>query len=65
MYGLERYLFKLKEYVRNRARQEACIASGNLYTKALGFIIEHFSFYPQSGQVWDLEDDQRHNGEVL
>jgi hypothetical protein len=40
-YGIERYLFGLKGYVRNRARPEACIANGHMYSEALGFITEH------------------------
>ena len=37
MYGIERYLCKLKSYVRNRSRPEGSIAEGYLAEKCLTF----------------------------
>lgn len=64
-YGAERYLYVLKKYVRNRARPEASIAKGYLYAEALGFMSEHLSLYPGHQKIYDPDDDERNNGEVL
>jgi hypothetical protein len=34
---MEKYLPVLKQYVRNRARLEVCMAFGYMYDEALGF----------------------------
>jgi hypothetical protein len=65
MYGIERYMFRLKRYVRNRSRPEGCIATGNLYNEALGFITEHYSLYPNNSRIWDVDYDAKDSGEVL
>ena len=64
-YGAERYLYVLKKYVRNRNKPEASIATGYLYAEALGFMAEHLSIYPGWRRIWDPEDDDRSNGEVV
>ncbi|KAL8121111.1 hypothetical protein AgCh_018032 [Apium graveolens] len=37
MFGIERYLCKLKSYVRNRSKPEGCIAEGYLVEECLSF----------------------------
>ena len=37
MYSIERYMKKLKNYVRNKARPEGCIAEGYVAEEALTF----------------------------
>ena len=64
-YGAERYLYVLKKYVRNRAKREASIAKGYFYVEALGFMAEHLSLYPGHYRIWDPEDNEKSNGEVL
>lgn len=65
LYGVERYLYVLKKYVRNRARPEACMATGYMYSEALGFISEHLVLYSGHIKQWILEADERDEGEVL
>ena len=64
-YGAERYLYVLKKYVRNRAKPEASIAKGYLYAEALGHMSEHLSLYPGHAKMWDPDDNESYNGEVL
>lgn len=64
-YGVERYLYVLKSYVRTRSKPEASIAKGYMYTEALGYVSEHLSLYPQFPRVWDMEEDPKNSGEVL
>lgn len=64
-YGIERFLFHLKGYIKNRARPEACIANGHLYSEALGFITEHLVLDSQARRIWNMEEDERDGGEVL
>jgi hypothetical protein len=65
MYDIERYMYKLKRYVRNRSCPEGCMATGNMYSEALEYITEYFSLYPKSSRVWWVEDDPKDNAEVL
>jgi hypothetical protein len=44
-YPIERYLYVLKKYVRNKAKPKGCIALGYMYDEALGFCIEYFALY--------------------
>lgn len=64
-YGAERYLYVLKKYVRNRAKPEASIATGYLNAEALGFMSEHLSTYPGHMKLWDPDEPESNNGEVL
>jgi hypothetical protein len=50
-YGIERYIYVLKKYVRNKSRPEGSMATGYMY---LG-----------SGRVWDMDDETCNEGEVL
>jgi hypothetical protein len=65
MYGIERYIYKLKRYVKNRSCPEGSMATGNMYNEALGYITEHFSLYPRSSRVWEVDDDPKYNAQVL
>jgi hypothetical protein len=38
-YPIERYLYVLKKYMRNKAKSKGCIALGYMYDKTLGFCI--------------------------
>ena len=62
---MERYLYVLKKYVRNRNKPEASIATGYLYAEALGLMAEYLSIYLGWRRIWDPEDGDRNNGEVL
>lgn len=64
-YGVERYLYVLKQYVRNRSKPEASIATGYLYSEALGFLSEHLKLYPGHKRIWTSDEDERNCGEVL
>lgn len=64
-YGAERYLFVLKKYVRNRAKPEASIATGYMYAEALGFMSEHLSTYLGHQKMWDPDEHEKNNAEVL
>jgi hypothetical protein len=64
-YGMERYLYVLKKYVRNRSKPEGSMATGYMYSKALGFLAEHMALYPGSCRVWDMDEEVRDEGEVL
>jgi hypothetical protein len=64
-YGVERYLYVLKKYVRNRARPEGSMASGYMYSEALGLLAEHMALYPGSRRVWDMDEEARDESEVL
>ena len=48
MYGIERYLCKLKSYVRNRARPEGCIAEGYLAEECLTFCSKFLSVHDKN-----------------
>ena len=63
-YGIERYLYDLKKYVRNRYRPEACMASGYLTDEALGFVTDYTALSPYiKRRIWDMEEDERVYGE--
>jgi hypothetical protein len=47
-YGIERYLYILKRYVRNYSKPEGSMATGYMYSEALGFLVEHMALYPGS-----------------
>jgi hypothetical protein len=64
-YGIERYMYVLKRYVRNRLKPEGSIATGYMYSEALGFLAEHLTLYPGSRRVWDMDNEAREEGEVL
>lgn len=65
-YGVERYLYGLKKFVRNRYRPEACMATGYLAEEALGFVTDYTSLSPYiKRRIWDMEEDDKVYGEVL
>lgn len=64
-YGVERYLYVLKQYVRNRTKPEASIAKGYMYAESLGFLSEHLKLYPLHQRMWTPDEDERNCGEVL
>jgi hypothetical protein len=64
-YGIERYIYVLKKYVRNKSRPEGSMATGYMYSEALGFLAEHMALYLGSGRVWDMDDETCNEGEVL
>lgn len=65
-YGVERYLGILTSYVRNTSRPEACMASGYSVDESLGFVTEYFALFPHTRRrIWDWEEEQRNEGEVL
>ena len=64
-YGAECYLYVLKNYVRNRAKLEASVATGYMNVEALGFMVEHLSLYSGYKRVWDPDDNEKNNSEVL
>ncbi|KAL3678810.1 hypothetical protein R1sor_021766 [Riccia sorocarpa] len=66
MYPIERYLGKLKKYVRNRARPEGCMAECFRQDEAVGLASEYMAnFHPVSTRIWDAEEDEGVAGEVL
>jgi hypothetical protein len=64
-YGVERYMYVLKKYVRNRSKPEGSMATGYMYSEALGLLAEHMALYPGSRRVWDMDEEARDEGEVL
>jgi hypothetical protein len=65
-YPIERYLYVLKKYVRNKVKPKACMASGYMYDEALGFCMEYFSLYPYTRCcTWDVNEEEANVGEVL
>jgi hypothetical protein len=64
-YGIERYMYVLKKYVRNHSKPEGSMATSYMYSEALGFLVEHLALYPGSWRMWDMDDEARNEGEVL
>ena len=64
-YGVERYLYVLKQHVRNRTRPEASIAKGHIYADTLGFLSDHLNLYPLHRKMWNPDEDDKNCGEVL
>ena len=65
-YGVERYLYILKQYVRNRHQPEASMASGYLADESLGFVTDYTNLSPYIKQrMWDMEEDVKNYGESL
>ena len=62
---MERFLFTLKNRVRNRARPEASFAKGYQDQEARGYITEHLHNLPGAPRVWKMDEDPRHYSEVL
>ena len=66
MYPIERYMKTLKEYVRNMARPEACMAEGYVRDECLGFITEYLQrFGVVDRRVWDADEEYGDAEEVL
>lgn len=65
-YPVERYLGHLKSMVRTRARPEAAIANSYVCEQGIGFATEHLYSYPYDiRMLWDMEPNDRDEGEVL
>jgi hypothetical protein len=63
---MERYLSILKRYVKNRARQEACMAFDYMYDETLRFYIEYFALYLHTcHHMWAANEKEIDIGEVL
>ena len=66
MYPIERYMKTLKEYVRNTARPEACMAEGYVRDECLGFTTEYLQrFEVVDRRVWDADEEYGDAEEVL
>ena len=66
MYPVERYMKTLKQYVRNMARPEACMAEGYARDECLGFITEYFQrFEVVDRRVWDADEEYGDAEEVV
>ncbi len=60
------HMYVLKKYVRNKAKPEACMASGYMYHEILGFCMEYFALYPHTRcYIWDAIEEKANTGEVL
>ncbi|GJY59064.1 hypothetical protein Tco_0458956 [Tanacetum coccineum] len=57
MYPFERYMKKLKNYVRNKARPEGCIAEGYIAEEALTFCSHYLRNVPTKFNRPDRNDD--------
>jgi hypothetical protein len=65
-YLIERHLYVLKNFVRNKAKPKACMASGYMYDEALGFCMEYFALYSHTRCcIWDANEEEVDVGEVL
>lgn len=65
-YAIERYLGNLTNYVRDKSRPEAGMASGYMVDESLGYCTEFFSLYPHTRRrVWDPMEEARDSGELL
>ena len=66
MYPCERYLGKLKSFVRNKARPEASMAKGYAAEEALGFCTEYLQLEKHIGRhIWDAEDVESRRASVV
>lgn len=66
MYGIERYMYVLKGFVRNRARPEAAIAERYMSHETLRFVSEYVPhMQPPFKRMWSLEEDLKNNSEVV
>ncbi|XP_074373767.1 uncharacterized protein LOC141714130 [Apium graveolens] len=60
MFGIERYLCKLKSYVRNQSKPEGCVAEGYLVEECLTFCSRFFDEQSKSGT--DTKDSHTYGG---
>jgi hypothetical protein len=66
MYPIERYMKTLKNYVRNKARPEACMAEEYLKDESIGFVTEYLQrFEVVDRRVWDANEEYGDAEEVL
>lgn len=66
MYGIERYLYALKGFVRHRARLEVAIAQRYMSHETQGFVSEYLPhMQPPLKRMWSLEEDLENNSEVV
>ena len=64
-YAVEQYLGVLTEYVRDKSKPDASMATGYSIDESLGFYIEYFALYPHTRRrVWGWEEEQKNEGEV-
>ena len=65
-YPVERQLWVLKKYIRNRAHPEGAIANGYMFDEALGFCMEYLKLYPFTRRrIWDDDEEPGDCGELL
>jgi hypothetical protein len=58
MYFAERYMKRLKDWVRQQARPESSMAEGYITYEALGFLLEYSSLInPRAPILWKIEED--------
>jgi hypothetical protein len=58
-YPIERYLYILKKYVRNKAKPKACMASSYMYDETLGFCIKYFALYSHTRHhIWNANEEE-------
>ena len=60
MYPFERYLKRLKDYMRNVAKQEGSIAEGYVVDEALTFCLRYFDDVERRFNRPDRNDDDIH-----
>lgn len=66
MYPCERYMGKLKSFVRNKARPEASMAKGYAAEEALGFCTEYLQLEKHIGRhVWDAKEEEARRASVV
>ena len=59
-YSVERYMWLLTKYVRDRSKPKANMATGYNIDEALGFCTEYFKLYPHSKRrLWDDKEELR------
>lgn len=56
----------LTNFVRDKSKPEAGMATGYMIEESLGFCTKYFSLYPHTRRrMWDPEEEMRDSGEVL
>ena len=65
-YGIERYMGMLTSYMRDMSKPEACMASGYMIDKSLGFCTEYFQLFRHTKRrIWDPYQELKDTSEVL
>ncbi|KAL3684587.1 hypothetical protein R1sor_002609 [Riccia sorocarpa] len=66
MYQIERYLGKLKQYVRNRARPKWCMAECFRQDEAVGLASEYMgNFQPVKTRIWYADEEEGITGDDM